>query len=106
MRARFTAFAVGFTIALGSLPSILETPEKTMARVSGPCSVLLVSVASELCWRLYECVGPSPVPVATYRVLDCDIRPERRSRPRSVIQRPYKQCRGAPLGCMCCTPYP
>ena len=38
-------------------PYWLETPGKTKARVSGPCSVLLVGVASELRWRLYECAA-------------------------------------------------
>ncbi len=44
----------------GHRPHPLETPVKTKARVSGPCSVSLVNIASELRWRLYECVGPSP----------------------------------------------
>lgn len=46
-----------------SRPHQLETPLETKARVSGPCSVSLISVASELRWRLYECVGPSSEPV-------------------------------------------
>ena len=47
----------------GPRPHCLETPEKTKARICGPCSVSLVNIASELCWRLYECDGPSSGPV-------------------------------------------
>ena len=43
----------------GSRPHRAETTEKTKARVSGPCLVMLANIASGLRWRLYECVGPS-----------------------------------------------
>ena len=53
------AFEASISSSDGSRPHRAETTEKTKARVSGPCLVMLANIASGLRWRLYECVGPS-----------------------------------------------